>query len=506
MTGTRLELLGIAALGSMVLVVHDVGYMLSAPYWLDEGWVAITTNYALHDLPATTSSTPILWSLMLRPLPQSDLRIVPLLFAGLAVVAAYLLVRGFAWEHRSAAIVGGALAGVAALVNPSALLRNDLKQYTADAFFTLFVLLLVSRLEAAWSRQRLIALAVVTSAGLLLSPAAALTGIAAFAALTLRALIVRDARLKSLLVAGAAAGGAFGVLYLIFVAQADSPGLTKYWTPYYLPLSSGRAGVTHFLHVRVFDELARLGVGPWWVAAGLIAAGLVAVLRRGRPMVALTAGFLLVEMLALGTSRIYPFLDQRTSHFLTVMLAVLAAVGVADAFARLLPHAALLVPALTAVAVAFAFHNSQDFRAHSVPPENVRTPAAYLQAHRAPGEVIVVTLGSSFPFGVYWKDEHLGRRSTTADLQGYVPDYPGDPAVLVAAGRDAPAVNRLTDRAISLAHNSAIWMVRSHVSLGEAQAWARKLSAAGLQADCVPGVLNLFRLVPVTDAHPACTA
>lgn len=57
MTGTRLELLGIAALGSMVLVVHDVGYMLSAPYWLDEGWVAITTNYALHDLPATTSST-----------------------------------------------------------------------------------------------------------------------------------------------------------------------------------------------------------------------------------------------------------------------------------------------------------------------------------------------------------------------------------------------------------------------------------------------------------------
>lgn len=124
MTRARLELLGITALASLVLVVHDVGYMLSAPYWLDEGWVAITANYPLHDLPATTSSTPVLWSLMLRPLPQSDMRLLPLCFAGLAVVSAYLLVRGFAWNRRSAAVLGGALAGVAALVNPSALLRN----------------------------------------------------------------------------------------------------------------------------------------------------------------------------------------------------------------------------------------------------------------------------------------------------------------------------------------------------------------------------------------------
>lgn len=506
MTRTRLELLWIAALASLVLVVHDVNYMLSAPYWLDESWVAITGRYPLHDLPATTSSTPILWSLMLRPLPQSDLRIVPLLFAGLAVAAAYLLVRGFAWERRSAAVLGGSLAGVTALVNPSALVRNDLKQYTADAFFTLLVLLVVSGLEATWSQGRLIVLAVITSVGLLLSAAAALTGIAAFAALAAQALARRDPRLKSLLVIGAAAGAGFGALYLIFVAQADSPGLTKYWMADYLPVASGPVAVTHFLHVRVVDELGRLGVGPWWLAACLIAAGLVALLRRGRPMVALTAAFLLVEMLALGALKIYPFLDQRTSHFLTVMLTVITAVGVSDAVARLLLRPAALGAALTAAAVAFTSHNSPYLRAHSIAPEDVRAPAAYLQAHRAPGEVVIVTLGSSFGFGVYWRDAHLGRRHTTAVLQGYVPDYPQDPALLIAAGRDASSVNSLTDRALSLAHGSTIWMVDSHVSPGEDLAWANKLTAAGLQLECVQGLINLYRLASVTGAHPACAS
>src|SRR5215470_6638881 len=53
-------------LGLLVLVVHDVGYLLRQPYWNDESWVAVTTRFPLTDLRATTSSTPIGWSVLLR--------------------------------------------------------------------------------------------------------------------------------------------------------------------------------------------------------------------------------------------------------------------------------------------------------------------------------------------------------------------------------------------------------------------------------------------------------
>ena len=37
-------------------VVHDVKTTLTAPYWLDEAWVALSVRFPLGDLPVTTSS------------------------------------------------------------------------------------------------------------------------------------------------------------------------------------------------------------------------------------------------------------------------------------------------------------------------------------------------------------------------------------------------------------------------------------------------------------------
>ena len=53
------------------------------------------------------------------------------------------------------------------------LVRNDLKQYTADACTALLTLALTSRLEREWSRRTLIGLSVAVWAGMLVIIAAA---------------------------------------------------------------------------------------------------------------------------------------------------------------------------------------------------------------------------------------------------------------------------------------------------------------------------------------------
>ena len=87
------EHLWVLLLGLGVLAVHDVSYMLSQPFWNDEAWVALTTRFPLSQLPQTTSSTPIGWSLLLRLVTVhggETARLLPLAFAALAV-AAWLL-------------------------------------------------------------------------------------------------------------------------------------------------------------------------------------------------------------------------------------------------------------------------------------------------------------------------------------------------------------------------------------------------------------------------------
>jgi hypothetical protein len=76
-----------------------------------------------------SSSTPIGWTLLLRLVPRvgppERLRLLPVVFAVAAVVAAYLL-------GRRLGRVQAAAAGLAAAIAPSALSYLSLKQYSAD--------------------------------------------------------------------------------------------------------------------------------------------------------------------------------------------------------------------------------------------------------------------------------------------------------------------------------------------------------------------------------------
>ena len=484
----------VSLLGLGVLAVHDVGYLLSQPFWNDEAWVAVTTRFPLSQLPATTSSTPIGWSLLLRLVTvrgSESARLLPLAFAGLAVAAGYFLGRGLAWPDRLGAVLAGTLAGLGVLLVPAMLLRDDLKQYTADACLTLLVLVLMSRLERDWSRRNLALLAGTAGAGILLSDPVAFVAVAAFAALVLVGTARRAWRqVAETAVAGAAAAALLLCLYLAFDARAARAlGSSAHWDGFYVPVRHGlHASLTWV--VRMLGLLrADLGLGPAVVAVPLVLAGIVTLIARGRPATALAGAALLPEMVVLSALRVYPFGDPRTSTFLIVAVVAVAAIGVAGlaaAIRRLLAGAAAwLVPAvLAATAVAgLLVPAAPDVRSHPIPDEDVRDQASYVAARARPADVILVNLNSNWGFAYYWPYGQPARRATTVVRQGYVAYFPDQPRVVVAGNRDLAGVRAALTAALGRVRPGScarIWLVRSHVTAGERAAWAAALRAARL--------------------------
>ena len=402
------EPLAVLLLGLLVLVVHDVGYLLRHPFWTDEAWVAVTTRFPLSQLPATTSSTPIGWSALLRVVTVGRTqtgRLLPLGFAGASVMIAYWFARRIGWRWPAASVTAGLLAGIGVLLVPAMLVRDDLKQYTADACMALLTLALTSQLEREWSRWRLAALSVSVWGGMLLSHTAAFVGVAAFGAVCAVQLARRAwRRLAEAVVAGTATAMLMLGVYEGFDARAVVPGLTAYWAGYYLPATHGLQASTTFVISRFSAVHAFFGLGPVWLGLPLFIAGLVTIFRLGRPATAIAITALWPEMLALSALKKYPFLDERTSTFLFAITVVVAAIGVAGLGSLLRPWLKGGVAAILAAAAAVAFTVAAHpyVRSHSIPHEDVRDQARYVATHAAPGDVILVNLSSNWGFAYYW--------------------------------------------------------------------------------------------------------
>jgi hypothetical protein len=476
-------------LGLLVLVVHDVGYLLTQPFWTDESWVAATTRFPLSQLPATTSSTPFGWSLVLRLVTVSGhqiSRLLPLAFAGVAVLIGYWFARRLDWRTRDMAILAGVLAAAAVLLVPAMLVRDDLKQYTADAAVALLAIAVTSGLERNWSRRALVGLSCSVWVGMLFSHTVAFVGAAAFVAVCAVQFAKRAWRpLVEALVAGAGTGVLMAVVYEVFDARAVVPGLTSYWSPYYLPLGHGLRAQLDFLTARFGDLRSYLGVGPLWLAGALYVAGVVTIFRLGRPATAVTVVIIWPVMLAVSALRKYPFLDLRTSTFLIVITIVVAAIGVAGVcvLARPLlrgaPSAALAAVALAA----FVTQAQPSIRAHLIPTEDVRDQATYVGANSGPDDVIIVNLNSNWSFAYYWPTGTPARRADSAVLQGYVAYFPAQPRIIVATGRDTRGVAAAMADALAEAaqHPGArVWLIRTHVSPTEETAWHAASSSHGM--------------------------
>jgi hypothetical protein len=181
------------------------------------------------------------------------------------VLAAYWLARQLPWVPLG--VLAGLLASLAVLAVPAMLVRDDLKQYTADACLSLLVLALAAHLEAGWPRWRLAALSAAVWGGLLFSVAVAFTGVAALAAVNLVQLGRRPwARLAEAVAAAAVTGILVGGIYEAFYAKANGPGIVAYWKAFYVPVHHGGHASLTFLGHQLEGIRPYFGLGPYCLA------------------------------------------------------------------------------------------------------------------------------------------------------------------------------------------------------------------------------------------------
>ena len=480
-----------ALLGLLVLAVHNVGYLLSQPFWTDEAWVAVTTRFPLLQLPATTNSTPIGWSALLRVVTEpatQTARFLPLAFAGVAVVIAYWFARRLGWRLPEISVAAGLTAGVGMLLIPAMLHRDDLKQYTADACASLLVLALISRLEREWSRRGLAGLSVAIWGGMLFSHTVAFVGIAAFGAVCVVQLARRDwHRSIEAVVAGAGTAILMLGVYEVFDSRAVTPRLTNtgYFSQYYLPVTKGlHAGIT-FVTSHFYAAGAYFGLGPVWLAIPLFMAGLATMVRLGRPATAITVAALWPEMLAVSALKKYPFLEVRTSTFLFAVTVVVAAIGLIGVCSVLRPwlKGALAAGLVAAAVLVFAGGAQPYIRSRTIPDEDVRDQTRYVADNDADSDVIVVNLSSNWGFAYYWPVGHPSRRPDPLVAQEYEAYFPRQRRIVVARDRDSGGVDAAVAQALTVARQRSsprIWLVRTHMSATEQAAWSAALSQHGL--------------------------
>ena len=314
-------------LATAVLLVHDVTYMLGAPFFVDEAWVVVSSQAPLDLLPHISMPTPIGFTFLVWLWPggsSESYRLIPLVFSMGTAAAAFAIARGLAWERQIFGLIAGLAAGFHVVLLPSSMLRNDLKQYTADAFVSLLILMLCSRLESSWTRRGICVLVVAAVVGALISNVSAFVSLSVFAGLFVTKALARDwKRMRESLVAGGVASAAIALIFFAFVFPGVTDGLRAYFDETYLEWSSLLPGFWE----RLSAASPNLGWETPLLSMLLFGLGVFWTRRLGRPALATTVVILWILMVVLGVMHRYPFLNLRTSHFLFVITAVISSIG-----------------------------------------------------------------------------------------------------------------------------------------------------------------------------------
>jgi hypothetical protein len=468
----------IAMLLPLAVVARRPGYLFSHAFWLDEGWVADSVRAPLHQLRLLTSSTPIGWTLLLRLIPNvgppERLRALPLAFGVLSVVVAYLL-------GRQLGRVAAVAAGLAAALAPTALRNHSLKQYSADAFVVLLLLWLTARLDAGWSRRRLLALCLACLPLALVSHATVFVSAAVLGALAVRALADRRwQRLAWIVGLGLGVAAVEAAVYLTFAAPGDNPAMQRSWAGDMIPLGRGLGPAAAFVATRSADTFAGIGFGPWPLAGAVVTAGLVALWRLRLPTVATAVCLLAAELPVAAAAQRYPFLEDRTSLFFTTLLTVCGALGIASLIAWS-ARRPLTVPLGVAVAVgagALLFPAAHAQAMQPMPPSSVRQQVAYVLAHRRPGDVVVVGSAASFPFAYYWPERPTFAPTTVATAVLFQVDYPGRPDFVLVRGRRPALIDNAIRQAAAHANSRRVWLVLSEAG-DRNPAWSQAAGRVG---------------------------
>lgn len=500
------HLLPVLSIMAAVPVLHRFGPALHGPYWLDEAWVADAARVPLGALPKVTVSTPLGFTFLVWLLPAHGQvhRLIPLAFLAGSVVGGYAFARALGGPERRA-LLAGLAAAAAALLLPAQQVRHDLKQYTADAALTLLLLTLLAWAEAGWSRRRAGVLAAAIVGGMLVSHVAALAGAAVVGGVLAAGFVTgRDARRRRAFAGrcgwAAATAAGMALVYLVVDRSARTPAMTGYWSAYF----PAPAALPGYLLARLAALRPALGAPwPWFVL--LAAGGVVVVARRGRPATAVATVLLPVGAALAGLVRVYPLLDQRTSHFLLVTGAVLAGLALAEAAGYATRHRWPAAAAVTVLVLAGYALVNRGALAGTTPPggggEDTRAQARYVAGHRRPGDVVLVNMSGQFGFAYYWPGRSPQVVRGGVQATNWYVRYPSADRIVVAAGRDPASVAAALRTARDLAGRADVWLVRSHVNPAEAAAWRSAL--AGTPVRLVPVGPEPVAVLEPPDPEPA---
>jgi hypothetical protein len=466
-----------------VFLSHDMEYLLNWPLWGDEAWVVISRNFPLSDLPSLISSTPIGWNLLVQVFSSfGDTcgRVLVQLFTVGAAVAAYGIGRALS-SLRSALTTraAGAIVAISVVSAPASLLRNDIKHYTADAFITLVIMLLVILViqsrdpdrDHNRDRSALITLTVVSSLGLTLAFATLFASGAAFLALAVHSLLVNDRRqFRETVIAGVIAAVSLALWYSAFYIRGDIPSLREFWQPQY---PQSLMDLPRFIGTRLLLVDDQTAFHSVFVILPLVIIGTLILWRHRLYAIALFGPLMLLLMTTLGLLERYPLLDGRTSHFFLIFTSVFTAVSIVllldTLYARALrgkrpawvsrswvPTVAIATLALIVIVAA-----SPSWRAKSLPGYSVEAQIDYVLKHAGPSDLILFNNLASYQVGISWtRDEPSWCPNETA-WTGFDICYPG-----VDDLRGFNTLNEayeLMDRHLEAAPGSAVWLIRSHV-------------------------------------------
>ena len=397
----------------------------------------------------------------------------------LSAGAGYVLARGLVWRSRRAARLGAVAVAVVVSCVPIAIVRNDLKQYTGDAFFALSLLAIA---HFADRDPRPVAVALLGISALLALPfstTSAFVSVACFAGVLATALFAhrREHVVATLVVGGVVALG-FAVVLAPIVLHANS-ALTNFWRAAYLT-----GGPLHTLG-QSWTRLHKFSSGlamPAFVFIALFVVGIVALVRMRATAVAIAVPFLWIEVFVAASLGKYPFLDQRTSHFVlipTVAVVAIGAVWMLFELARRVPAAGVVLAAL--MVVLFFYGVAPWWRVFSVPYEDVRTQTEYVARSMNPTDIVVVNSSGNWGFAYYWPHDTVFASKNNGVATGFVMGV-HNPNVIMAGGRGAATVTAVLRDALTrqkrAGPNSRIFIVRTHVSDSESRSVAGRVRSA----------------------------
>ena len=490
----------------LTIFLHPVAQMLKHPYWLDESWVADLTRVDWLRAMSLSSSTPVGWLAIARLVPGTSLeraRLLTLGFSMASSAAAYILVRSLAWPSQRSARLAAVAVAVGVSCVPIALVRNDLKQYTGDAFFALVLLAVVRRVDRDRRPSAVIWLGVAALVAYPFSTTSAFVAIACFGGLLISAVFARDrARVVATAVTGAVVALGLLAVFAVTVWSHINGALESYWRRNYLTggILQGPQQTWHRL-----QHLEHALAMPALVAIVLFVAGTVQLARMGETALAVALPLLWIEMFVAASLRRYPFLDERTFHFVlvpSVGLAAVGAFGIVLEIWRRAPIAGFMVGVL--VAGLFGLGVLPVRQSLAFTDEDTRAQTQYVAKSMSSSDVVLVNSSANWGFAYYWPHGRVRTLRSAVVANGFVAEVAGIDAVY-ASDRTRAAVLRALGVALDRQHRtgprSRIFIVRSHVDEYENDAWTHAFSRLHVHPLSIPVGPERLLLIAPGDQH-----